>query len=116
MNGNGQESYFFECIQIVCVTISFVLFMFYCVPYISDTDMGMLWGALGCTLSSLDDSKHCGVADTPQEWDAIQRDPGSFSGPSLLGSAEKEKQALFLFVINNLGAVIGVCIYIHSLL
>lgn len=69
MNGNGQESYFFECIQIVCVTISFVLVMFYCVPYISDTDNG-----IGCTLSSLDDPKHGGVADTPQGWDAIQRD------------------------------------------
>lgn len=55
--------------------------------------------------------KHCGVADTPQGWDAIQRDPDSFSGPHLLGSGEKEKQALFLFVVNDLGAGISVYIY-----
>lgn len=37
--------------------------------------------------------------------------PVSFSGPHLLGSGEKEKQALFLCVINDLGAVVSVHTY-----
>lgn len=62
----------------------------------------------------VDDPKLCGVADTPQGWDAIQRDPDSFFRSHLLRSEEKEKQALFQFVINDLGAEISVYIlYIH---
>lgn len=41
--------------------------------------------------------------------------PGSFSGPRLLGSGEKEKQALFFCVINDLGAVVSVCTYIQPM-